>query len=297
VSRRLFVRTVLAGSLAMALSAQGQLSLTVLDVELHGLAVVVRTPGGRTWLVDAALRPTGDKYPARDVIAPFLAAAGVRELAGIVASHPHGDHVGGLPYLFERFPVSQLVDPGFDGVGGEELGTYRKVRAQYLAKGGKHVVVTQGDRIAIDPALEAEVLWPPAGFYRPTPTTPDDSLYNANSMVLRIRHGANVFLLPGDYTGMASLAKTLGPDKVKCTVLVAPHHGLNSSPAMAAATKPKVVIVSSLEKYSGPSPDPIRLTRDAFLPVGAEVLATPSHGHITVVSDGKDVRAEFTRKP
>jgi competence protein ComEC len=297
VNRRLFAGALLWGAFAAVLPAEAPLTVTVLDVQLHGLAVVVRTPGGGTWLVDAALRPTGDKYPARDVIAPFLRAAGVRELAGIVASHPHGDHVGGLPYLFERFPVGQLVDPGFDGIGGEELETYRKVRVAYIAKGGKHVAVTQGAKIALAPALEAEVLWPPAGFYRPTPTTPDDSLYNANSMVVRIRHGAVVFLLPGDYTGMASLAKSLGPDKVKCTVLVAPHHGLNSSPAMAAATMPKLVVVSALEKYSGPSPAPIQLTRDAFVPVGAEVLDTPSRGHITIISDGTTIRTETSRKP
>lgn len=297
MNRRTLLRSCLFIFLSAGLFAQGQLTVTVLDFKTHGLAVVLQTPGGKTWFVDTALRPTGDYYAARDAIAPFLKAAGVQALDGVLISHPHGDHYGGLPYILENYPVGQLLDAGYDEIGGVELETYRKLRARYVAGGGKSVIVKQGARLSLDPELDAEVLWPPEGLHRPDPTKKDDALYNANSIVLRVQHGTNVFLFPGDHHGIVDLAKRVGPEKVKCDLLVAPHHGLNSTPAMAAATKPKIVAVASLKEYSNSLLFPAKLTADAFATVRSEVYVTWSHGDITVVSDGRTLKVTTTRKP
>ena len=195
----------------------------------------------------------------------------------------------------EHYPIGQLVDGGYDEIGGGELESYRKLRAQYVAGGGKSVVVKLGSKLALDPELDAEILWPPSGLHRPDPTKKDDQLYNANSVVLRVRHGAIVFLFPGDNHGIAGVAKFVDPEKVKCDLLVAPHHGLNSSAAMAAATKPKIVVVSSLKEYQNPLIRPYELTQGAFELVGSKVYATWVHGDITAVSDGKTISVTTAR--
>lgn len=279
------------------LFAQGQLTVTVLDCKLHGLAVVLQTPGGKTWLVDTGPSPKGDNDSARDIIAPFLKNAGVKTLDGILISHPHGDHRGGLPYLMEHYRIDRLVDAGYDEIGGAELESYRKLRTQYVAGGGKSVIVKLGSKVSLDPELDAEVLWPPAGLHRPDPKRKDEALYNSNSIVLRVRHGANVFLFPGDNHGIAGLAKFVDPQKLICDLLVAPHHGLNSIPAMAAATKPKFVIVASLKEYLNPLIRPYELTRSAFEPAGSTVYATWTHGTITAVSNGRTLQVTTARQP
>lgn len=279
------------------LLAQGQLTVTVLDFKTHGLAVVLQTPGGKTWLLDTALRPVDDYYAARDVIGPFLKRAGVTALDGVLISHPHGDHYGGLPFLLEHYRIGRLVDGGYAEIGGNELETYRKLRAQYVASGGTSVIAVKGEKLALDPELDAEILWPPPGLYRPDPSRKDDALYNVNSVVLRVRHGANVFLFPGDNHGIAGLAKFMDSEKLKCDLLVAPHHGLNSSPAMAAATKPKFVIVASLKEYTNPLIRPYELTQGAFDLVGSTIYATWAHGDVTAVSDGKTLKVTTARKP
>lgn len=115
--------------------------------------------------------------------------------------------------------------------------------------------------------------------------------------MLRIHHGANAFLFPGDNHGIAAQSESIGSEKLKCDVLVAPHHGLNSSPAMAAATRPKIVAVASLKEYLNPTIHPFELTSDAFTPGGAEVYATWAHGDITIMSDGRTLKTTTARKP
>lgn len=122
-------------------------------------------------------------------------------------------------------------------------------------------------------------------------------MYNANSVVLRVRHGANVFLFPGDNHGIAALGKFVDPEKLKCDLLIAPHHGLNSSAAMAAATKPNVVIVACLQEFRNPLIRPYELTQDAFELVGSTVYATWVHGDITAVSDGRTIKVTAARQP
>lgn len=291
-----FVHLLFALAATTAAFAEGRLTVTVLNCTTHGLAIVLQTPGGRTWLVDTGPSLKEGHYPARDVIAPFLRRAGVKALDGVVISHPHTDHVAGLPYLIDQYAIGQLVDGGYNEIGGGELVTYRRIRAQYVAGGGKSVIVKVGSKLDLDPELEAEILWPPAGLYRPDPTRKDDQLYNANSVVLRVRHGANVFIFPGDHHGIAGVARFVPPDKLHCDFLVAPHHGLNSSAAMAQATKPRFVVVSAKREQPTDRERPYELTRNAFGPGGAVVYATAVHGDVTAVSDGH-VLTITTEKP
>lgn len=277
--------------------AQGQLKVTVLDFKTHGLAVVLETPGGKTWLLDTALNQKGDYYAARDVIGPFLKRSGIKVIDGILISHPHADHFGGLPYLFENYEINQLVDGGYDEISGGEMEIYRKLRAQYVGRGGKSVVLSVGSRLSLDPELEAEILWPPKGLFRSESKTDDHELYNCNSLVLRVRHGANVLLFPGDNHALANTAKAVGAEKLKCDLLVAPHHGIESSPQVALLTSPKFVLVSSIEQYKPSMVRPYELTKGAYAGVGSAIFATWVHGDITVISDGKTLKVSTARNP
>lgn len=282
---------------SLGVCAPGQLKVTVLDFKTHGLAVVLETPGGKTWLLDTALGPKDSYYAARDVIDPFLKRSGIKILDGVVISHPHADHYGGLPFLFENYQIALLVDGGYDEISGGEMAVYRKLRAQYVERGGKSVVVGIGSRLSLDPELDVEILWPPKGLFRPENKADDHDLYNCNSVVLRVRHGDNVLLFPGDNHALANTAKAVGAEKLKCDLLVAPHHGIESSPQVALLTSPKFVLVSSIEQYRPSLVRPYELTKGAFAGVGSTIFATWAHGDITVVSDGKTLKVSTARKP
>src|SRR5439155_10626513 len=81
----------------------GSLTVEFFDVG-QGDAALVRSPGGAAILIDGG--------PDPEEVAVKLASLGVRRLDLMVATHPHADHVGGLPAVLARFPVARMCDSG-----------------------------------------------------------------------------------------------------------------------------------------------------------------------------------------
>jgi competence protein ComEC len=277
-----------------------------------GLAVVMETPGGKTYLYD-----TGNGYPSgsgwagdynsgRDTILPYLKAKGIRALDGVLISHAHYDHFGGLLWLTDNFPVGKLFDSGYRFQGESpanyviELADYEKLRGRFQNKPGAYLEAHSRDRLELDERLEVEVIAPPKEFFaeaqpsrRPAKDPPAHYLVNANSLGIRIRHGNIVFLLPGDIQRedqIQSLLPSVTPDQLRCHVLVAPGHGIHSTPEFALAARPEVTIASVIARYGKNSPAP-----KVFGEVGSKVFITGLHGRITIVSDGKSYRTEVER--
>jgi competence protein ComEC len=296
----------------------GKLVLTCLEIRDvdrgAGLAVVLETPGGKTYLYD-----TGNGYPdgegggwaggynaGRDTVRPFLEAKGVRALDGVLISHAHYDHFGGLLWLADHMPVARLYDSGYRFPGarssdyGRELADYDALRDRFRARPGAYREAHAGDRLELDDRLEVEVLAPPKAFFdephpeqRPKRDPPAHYLVNANSLGVRVRHGDVVFLLPGDIQREDQerlLLPRVPPGKLRCRVLIAPGHGIHASPAFAAATRPELTIASAPPRYARVSPTPA-----VFGAVGSRVLLTGLHGRVTVVSDGKSYTASADR--
>ena len=95
-----------------------------LDVN-HGNCVLLRLPNGRNLLID-----TGTETGARDVIFPYLEQQGIG-VDYCLISHFHGDHMGSLEAVLERYPLNKP--------DGDVLKTYiqasqHEKRAEYLSQ-------------------------------------------------------------------------------------------------------------------------------------------------------------------
>lgn len=276
----------------------GKLTVTWLDLPVHGLAAVVETPAGRVFLVDTGgTRATPEYNAGRDTISPFLKARGHGEIDGIVISHPHGDHYGGAEWLLNDWKVKQFFDHAYEG-RGQSL-SYTRLRGLAAGRGGVHHPVHAGDKIDWGDGLSVEVLSPPAAFLDPNSDpakVSDHGLLNSNSVVLRVQHGKNVFIFPGDAYGgtFERHLKTLPPVKLKATVLTSPHHGFNPGTDFPKMAMPKYVVASCLADYPSnantPNPrSPGDKAITVFGALGADVFVTAFHGTITAVSDGETV--------
>lgn len=263
-------------------AALGRFRMTVLGLKLHGLAVVLQTPSGAVYVVDTGKKEDGDDA-GQDAIAPFLKAQRIEEIAGIVVSHPHRDHYEGAAYLLKHFRVKTFVDAGLDSPLVPEA--YHKLVAHARERGAEVRTIRAGDTMKWDEALEVTVLSPP----REGLKTPDASFLNNHSIVLRIRHGKNVFLLPGDVESEArdALLAAVPAETLKATVLVAPHHGFAEGKRFAEAVKPEYVVASCLDLYPDKKiTSPGKHATEFYGAVGAKVWVTAWHGSVEVVSDG-----------
>ena len=120
-------------------------------------------------------------------------------------------------------------------------------------------------------------------------------LLNSNSIVLRVQHGRNVFLFPGDSYGSAyeeHLQASVVPEKLKATVRTAPHHGFNPGYAFPKMTHPQIVVASCLADY--PSNAGTKHPRSPG-EQATEVFVSAWHGNADVVSDGETVKRTTQR--
>jgi len=290
----------------------GKFTLTVLNIpdvqRGAGLAIILQMPGGATWLYD-----TGSGYPAeqgwvndfntgRDLIAPFLKEHGITELEGVLISHAHYDHFGGLIWLKDNFPIRHLIDSGYEFPGisspnySSELRHYSILRDEFKRR-GIYREAHAGDKLLLDDQLDIEVIAPPKGFFanpesavRAPNDPPAHYLVNSNSLGIRIRHGNVVFYLPGDIQSEdidLSLLPSVDLAKLKCNVLIAPGHGIHGSVKFAEATHPEISIASVFPRYARGLKSTPELRA-----VGAKTYITGLNGWVRVTSDGKTYTIE-----
>ena len=110
-----------------------------IDVE-GGAATLVVTPERRSILMDAGWARADERDARR--IQDAMQDAGVDRIDYFIASHFHGDHVGGLPALAARVPIGQLVDHGDSVEQSTERG---------LASWNAYIGVAEGRRRTIAP--------------------------------------------------------------------------------------------------------------------------------------------------
>jgi len=299
-SLRAFIAIAVFFCLSVSAAEQGKLTVTWFEMKAHGLATLLETPSGKVYLIDTGADDQKQDYnTARDNVAPYLKAKGITKIDGIAISHPHGDHYGGLEWWLMNWPVKQLVDSGYKGRG---LGNgYSKLRDLAKERGAEYLAVTAGQKLEWDKDLSIEVLSPPKEFLETDSdpkATETSALVNGNSLVLRVQHGENVFLFPGDSYGMGQkyMMTNTPSAKLRATVVTAPHHGNSTDPNFAEATHPKFVVVSCLADYpQKPVRSPAALAAGIFGAYGAKTYATPWNGNVSITSDGKTVSVKTER--
>jgi competence protein ComEC len=83
------------------------LKVTVLDVGT-GDSILVEFPGRRKMLIDAGGFPEGRFDVGESVVSPFLWRKGIKRLDRLVLTHPHPDHLGGLPAVARNFRIGEV---------------------------------------------------------------------------------------------------------------------------------------------------------------------------------------------
>jgi competence protein ComEC len=257
-------------SLAAAHRADGTTRITVLDVG-QGDAILVEGGHGGRMLVDGGPDPDRLLVELDRRLPPWD-----RRIDVLVLTHPHEDHVAGLPLLIERYRVGRVYETGMRGPGPGYAAFARDLARPSAPPDG---ILATGARIALDD-IRFSVLWPDPGR---VPLEPPDGGRSINdvSVVLLGEVAGRRFLLTGDVEDDVDpiLAKRGLPP---IDVLKVAHHGsaTASTPAFLDAVQPRVAIVSA--GADNPYGHPARSTIERLQGTGARVLRTDTDGAVGV---------------
>lgn len=261
-SIRHVVLLTLAGVLVSAahgVRAQEPLRLTFLDVG-EGDATLVRSPDGKTALIDAGRKPG---------LAARLRDLGVDRIDLVVASHADADHIGGMLDVLRGMPVRYFLDNGVPHDTRTYLALMREVRDRpditYLHAEPRTIGLGRA---------EIRVLPLP----RAIGGVGDQ---NDASVGLVVSYGAFEAFLSGDSERGELSWWVAHHDVPGVTLLKAPHHGSGNgfTPAFLEVAHPDVVVISvGANGYGHPAPQAVA----AYAGVAREVYRTDRSGDVTV---------------
>ena len=239
-----------------------------IDVE-GGAATLIVTPARQSILMDAGWERPDERDARR--IQDALRDAGVDRIDYFIASHFHGDHVGGLPALAARVPIGRFVDHGDSVEQSTERGlatwnAYRSVaegRRRTIAPGDKLPLrdlefsfVLAGGRtldrplLPLGPNPHCDGIETHPGIH--PGIYPEEGGENARSVGYLASLGAFQFLNLGDATRNVQYALACPENLLgEVDIYQVPHHGNGVAPELTWALAPTVAVINNGPRKGG----------------------------------------------
>jgi len=256
-----------------------ELEITAIDVG-QGDSLLVVLPEGKTLLIDGGgtlgARTSGFDV-GEDVVSPYLWSRGFSHLDVVALSHPHGDHIGGLPAVLKNFHPKELwLSPGPSNAALEAL--IRQANAAGIPVRNR----LAGERFEFGGA-KFDILAPALS------ADSRSSRDNDDSMVMQITYGGTSALLEGD--AERKTEKAIAPELGTVTLLKVGHHGSSTSSTeqLLSQIQPEFAAISvgRFNRYGHPSPEVLARLSQA----GACTLRTDLDGALSFYLDGARLNA------
>lgn len=247
-------------------SADAELTVCFLDVGEGDAALLLS--GGEAMLID------GGPKAAEETLLAELERRGVGSLRYLVATHPHEDHIGGLPAVLETLSVETcwMPEDAADTVTFENLLTELEERDVAVT------VPAPGDSVSFG-SCTVTVLAPLSAAEE----------HNNNSLVLRVTCGETAFLFTGDMEAAEEGELLASGAELSADVLKVAHHGSQyaTGEAFLQAVGPDTAVIScgADNDYFHPHDRLLRRLGEQ----GIAVFRTDRMGTVTVRSDGTGI--------
>lgn len=254
------------------------LKVHYLDVEKCN-CVLAESADGHFMLIDAG---SNDEEHVERIVS-YLKEQGVQGLDYLLITHPHRDHIYGVPEIISRFEVDEVLLGDFE-VEAVGTKTFQRVMDALEAKDLLITRPVPGDTYRLGNASFSIL-------------ANDDSLetvmedLNDCSTGLMLTDGSHRFLFYGD--GEEKMEKALldsGAD-LKSDVLMVAHHGSNSSTKkdILRAIRPRIAVISCGIDGDGEVQTPSGKVLKRLEESGVRVYRTDEDGTVVITSTDKEL--------
>src|ERR1700687_3025693 len=255
----------------------GVMEMTTIDVG-QGDSILLVTPEGRSLLIDAGGLPQwmhSDFDLGEQVVSSYLWNRGIDHLDVVVITHPHADHLGGMPAVIANFHPRELwlsID--------KPVGALVPIVAQAQRAGMKVSVKKEGDQFDYGGA-HFQMLAPGrdqvTGSMRP----------NDDFLVFTATFAGTTALLEGDAERPAE--RRVVEQHPEAMLLKVAHHGSASgtSPDLLSTIHPRYAVISvgARNVYGHPRREVLERLQEA----GVKNYRTDEEGAVSFYLDGKSV--------
>ncbi len=245
------------------------LKLSVLDVG-QGTALVLQV-GEHVLVYDTGPKYSDSFNAGEAIVANYLREQGLNKIDKLIISHGDKDHAGGLEGLLATIKVKHMI--------ANQTAGYRHKNLQACREGMGWV-------------------WNDVEFkfLHPNKKIADENIgtlsKNNSSCVLRINHPSGSILFTGDIE--RSVERNLvkqKPEMLNVDILIAPHHGSNSSSTASfiQATSPDYVVFTT--GYRNPYGFPDEKVVSRYEKIGSHLVNTAMQGMISFeISDNNGLQ-------
>lgn len=199
----------------------------------------------------------------------------VNDIDILVGTHPHEDHIGGLPNVISSLSIGKIYLPNAT--------TTTKIFEKLL-----DTIAEKNYKITV-PKIDEEINLNNMNF-KVLNTGTDESDLNNTSIVLKLEYGKTSYLFTGDATDKTE-EKIIDKD-IEADVLKIGHHGssYSSTESFLNKVKPKYAIiqVGNDNKYNHPN----KITLDKLNERNIKIYRTDEDGTIKLTSDGTNINFE-----
>ncbi len=241
----------------------------------QGDCELIRLKTGGNILIDS-----GNPETAQELV-HVLRQLGVKKIDGLIATHPHADHIGAMAKVVQSFDIGEIYMPRIEEKQIPTTNTYEKLLKAIDTKGMKITAAKGGMTVLESGDEKLEILAPNSTKYNDL---------NNYSVVVKLTSGEKRFLFTGDAQTESEKEMLAKGYDLKSDVLKCGHHGSSTSTSAVflKAVRPSAAVISCGlgNDYGHPHKEVLSRLQKA----GVTVYRTDTQGTILAECDGKTIR-------